>query len=526
MIFLSILRYIFVYYLDPAPTLPPRLCRPQLASPRGSSSAPMRGVLHNPSWDCAQPPTVAVSSCSVAAKGNTLPGSGVGSVPCHVPVGSLPTHLRGPYPPTPDCPVPSHDPRLPRPLTAFLHQHKERIEASLRSSVAASTQRRYRDSWPRWLTFLSLAIGPAPDLYVVPHTIPPAELLQLLLAFLSYLRFDLALSGTAITIVLTGLRFELRARLFDSPVLTAPQLRGMCRSYIQLDSRQGVTCARGKRIPFNVALVLSLSAYADTHHHIRHRMRAIGALMAFFCGLRASEYSVCPGTDHTIRASAVEFEYCPPANRAGTMVPSSAISHLDFQFVRSVRITVHTAKNIAPGQGQPVWFSTRARDDDGVELFPIAQHLFAWASVAELSQHDVFLSYPDPDLGRVPLRYAAMNSALKAAARAAGVDPRKCGTHSLRGGTATAMVAGDAGVPALLNACRWRSVPTAAAYPDRTTQSNDHQLRLLQCSTSVTTRDIRMARCLPPRSPPAVPPAYRRPLSRSNATHHRSRTDC
>lgn len=343
----------------------------------------------------------------------------------------------------------------------------------------------------------------------VPRRLPERAFLHTLLAFVDFLRSELDLSNAAISVTLASLRYEFRSRMFDSPALQSELLYQAARANVP--GNQSVTVLRGRRIPFTTDMVLSMSPYADAHPHPRHRMRAIGALLGYFCALRASEYCVCPYSDHTIRAEAIEFEY------RGDLRPSSHAFALRYAHVTAVRITVHTAKNIAPGKGQSVGF---AANRPGPHTFPLAAHLFSWAQQARLSPGDIFLSYPTAAGERVPLRYSVMNSAIKAAAAAAGVDPAGCGTHGLRGGAATSLSAAGASDACIMNAGRWRSLPSAAAYPDRTAEANDHQLDLLH-SSSVSTRDIRMACCLPPRhmpttrSPPPTSGPRQSPLAAS-----------
>ena len=398
----------------------------------------------------------------------------------------------------------------------FLTQHTSGAQRVLAESVSAATQRRYQDCWPRWCAFLDRSY-PDQQRHYVPHRLSEQALLTTLLAFVSHLRSDLQLSNAAISVSLSGLRFELRTRLFDSPALHSSLLFAAS----QAPNPNGAQ-RKGSRTPFTTSMVLSMSAFADEHPHIRHRMHAIGAILGYFCALRASEYCICRESHHTLRAEAVEFEY------EENLQPSTRAPTLTLARVTAVRITIHTAKNIAPGKGQSVWFSAQ-HGTSGESTFSIVNHLFHWSQAARLSPGDPFLSYQTSPGVRVCLQYTAMNAAIKAAAVAAGINPAGCGTHSLRGGAATSLVAAGASDAAIMNAGRWRSLPTAAAYPDRSSQSNDQQLAFLQSST-VSTRDIRMARCLPspppsvqpPPSPTAVPPSPLRAQPRGTSSEEKS----
>ena len=371
-----------------------------------------------------------------------------------------------------------------------MERHRTAAQHAIQASIAPSTQRRYRDSWPLWCAFIDLSFPDSLQKPYIPSALPESSLVNLLLAFTSFLRIDKNLTGTGISVLLSGLRFAFRTHLFSSPGLNAPILHQVCRTFTHADSQQtpNTRHRQGARTPFTTSMVLSMSAYADRHTHPRHRMRAVGALLGYFCALRASEYCVCHGSDHTLRAEAVEFEY------HGELWSSLYVSRMDFHRVTAVRITIHSAKNIKPGSSQAVWFSASNTD---TARFPFVEHLFRWARFARLSPNDYFLSYRTPSGSRTSLQYYEMNSALKTVARTAGVDPAGCGTHSLRRGAATTLSAGGASAAEIMSAGRWRHLPTAAAYQDRTSRSNDHQLDLLQSTTSVTTRDVRMGRCLP-----------------------------
>lgn len=366
----------------------------------------------------------------------------------------------------------------------------------MRNAVAPATLRRYRHSLPRWEEFINACFPHDTATYLMPRTLTQPALLELCHAFINFLRTDHALSGQSIAATLSGLNHEFRANLVDTSALRDDSIATVHRRFTHEDNL--LTAPRGKRIPFTTAMVLSMVSYADTHHHLRHRMHAVGALLGYFCAMRASEYCVCPHSTHTLMSNAVEFEYTRTPGHLPYLIPSYGLGEASFHHITAVRITVHTAKNIAPGRGQATWFSVPT---PGSSLFPIVAHLYQWARSARLVPDAPFLSYFDPGSpGRVILRYTAMNAAIKAAAIAAGIDPNGCGTHSLRIASATNLAAAGADSTAIMQAGRWRSLPTAAAYPDRTTQSNDAQLLMLQSSHGITTRDIHMARCLPSRT--------------------------
>ena len=107
----------------------------------------------------------------------------------------------------------------------------------------------------------SSSISPSRRPYL-PINLPERNLVvDILLAFTSFLRTDKRLRGSAISVLLLGLRFAFRTRLFSSPALHTPILHQVCRTFTFEDSehpRPG-SHRQGARTPFTTFMVLSMS---------------------------------------------------------------------------------------------------------------------------------------------------------------------------------------------------------------------------------------------------------------------------
>ena len=373
----------------------------------------------------------------------------------------------------------------------FVHRHLQGAQSLLRQSVTPATHTRYVRGWHQWVSFIGHAVAiPQPRDYLPAH-LTPSQVTHLLLAFVSYLYSDLALTTHAIKMALSAVQFEFQANALDVHPFKDPLIESARRALV----RVAPPVRRGKRIPFSLEMVLSFASYARNSGQLRHHMVAVGAQLGFFCVMRASEYLVTDSDKHTLRAKAVQFECEMPGTPQRVLVAAHAVRSVPFHRVHAVRVSSLTAKNIRPGEGQACWFSTTPDSPSG---FCLARSLYDWACNAEFTgPDDHFLSLPLRSGLRAPLRYAAMSAAIGAVARQFGLDPRRCGTHSLRRGGATCLHAAGASSAMIMQAGRWRSAPVAATYPDRTSRSNDLQLRMLLSPDALSVRDIRMAQCLP-----------------------------
>lgn len=378
---------------------------------------------------------------------------------------------------------------------SLLQHHLAEAQGLLRRSLAVSSATQYSTSWRRWVAFVDAVLA-TPD-YLL-HELPVMDVVHRLMAFASYLHHSLGFSATTADATLTGLRHEFRCRLADTAAFEHPLLLQVRRALRRTPS----TRRRGPRLPFTLEMVQHFLQFARQTSRREHWMNAVGALLGFFGLFRASEYCVAPNSDHTFRAAAVEFEV-PLSHGVTHMVPAHQSATLHLREVSAVRITLHSAKNLRDGNGIAVWFSRLPRDSHQICL---VHELLRWARTAEYSNAtDYFLSIRRPNLPRLPLTYTTFQAAVKAVGRVFHLDPTRCGSHSLRIGGATCLHAAGASSATLQQAGRWRSLPVAAAYAQRSSQANDAQLQMLQSQRGPTTRDIRLATCLPSRPRPPSP---------------------
>lgn len=329
--------------------------------------------------------------------------------------------------------------------------------------------------------------------------------MQRLLAFAHYLHEDERLTPGAIQQSLTGLRHEFRSNLLDIAAFEDHRLRAELRAFERTTAHP--TRRRGSSLPFNLEMVLSFSMYADQHPSAENRMCAVGALLGFFCLMRGSEYCVAPKSDHTLRAADVQFEVVPASgsnSRGGArttplMVPAQQLHGVPFDRVRAVRIVSHSAKNRKKGQRPlPTWFTVASQESN--QQVCMVYIMYRWAMAASFSggtDYFVSASPTTPGNQRRHLTTDRMESVCKAVARRFGLNPARCGTHSLRNGGATTLHAAGASMATIVQAGGWRGSSVAATYPQKTSRGNDLQLHLLQSREAMSLRDIRLTCDLP-----------------------------
>jgi hypothetical protein len=407
------------------------------------------------------------------------------------------------------------------PQEAFLDRHMSGVQLLLRQSVAPSTQARYASAWPRWLTFVHHAIPRAGPSDYVPSSVPTEELTRRLLAFAHYLYEERGASANSVSMTLVGLRHSLQSRLVDAAAFDSSLLSALRTALRRISPPS--TRSTGPRLPFVVDMVRQFARYAHQRPTPLNHMTAVGAILGFFNCMRSSEYCVTLRSLHTLRAVDVDFEvsfHRSVTASATVMIPAHLIGSypLPSFHLRAVRIVQHSAKNIRPGEPQVKWFSALAAVAtpftppafDGPVC--LVRELHAWACRADFEAPDnYFLSFAGP-AERTNLTYQHMLSAVQAVARLYGLDPTRCGTHSLRIGGATAVQATLGSDIAVIQAGNWRSAPVAMQYPRRTSTGNDAQLLALQDSSAVSLRDISMSSA-PARSllmQPTVGPSTRR----------------
>lgn len=336
--------------------------------------------------------------------------------------------------------------------------------------------------------------------HLAPRNLTTDAFAEELLLFFTYLACDLRLSHLNIDKLSSGLRFRLQllrvpTEAFDHASVT--KLRHAIRS-----SPDNQPVIRGRRLPYTLSMV----RYAVTHNMsqgtTQHHMIAIGLLLAFFCLLRASEYSATT-TDvhHAIRANAVEFSCALPNHSEETLIPAWALRNtpgLSYKYVRVVRITVHSAKNIKIGKGVPIWFSAQPEAGSAEKQLNFTKALYTWAMHTPLSADHQFCSFTTPEGVYQPLTYAMMQDTIKACAEAFGFDPDRFATHSLRIGGASQLAANGASQDLIRMMGRWRSAPVCLDYQHASSEAYDLMLQLLLAPGLFSEKDIHMGLCLPP----------------------------
>jgi hypothetical protein len=376
------------------------------------------------------------------------------------------------------------------------------IDSALQNRVAPGTARRYELAWRRWCIFLPLFVSdPRPEDYAPVH-LGLHGIVHLLLHFVSYLAADLQLSAPNITNTLAGLRHHFLARLVPVEAFHHETLSALKTSLAKNPAH--APAFRGRRLPYTLNMVRYIMDINMASGALDAHMVAVATMTAFVCLLRASEYAASTrDTNHALSASAVEFQCMWPGLAAPQLIPAweaARIPGLVFDHVQLVRITVHTAKNIRPGKGHTMWFSSKPAEDPTADL-PVARLLFEWAMRARPAASEHFFSYRSEDGAYHPLTYDMMSRTIKACAAQFGFDAGLFATHSLRIGAASTLRANDAPNELIKMLGRWRSTPVSLDYQDRSTASYDLLLQLLLAPGMFSEQDIRLGRMLPPHRP-------------------------
>lgn len=119
---------------------------------------------------------------------------------------------------------------------------------------------------------------------------------------------------------------------------------------------------------------------------------------------------------------------------------------IHYSWVRTLRITIGSAKNQLVGTITPLWFSaetpaSQAASSTDEQSLHFTETLFNWALRSTFTATSLFCSYVDKRGAYVPLSYALMRRTIKSCARAFGFDPRQFASHSWRIGGASQLAA-------------------------------------------------------------------------------------
>jgi len=233
---------------------------------------------------------------------------------------------------------------------------------------------------------------------------------------------------------------------FDAPIIS------QTRSSLQYLWAQKNSLAETQTLPITCDMfVYARDVYfKNMPSSWENRGILVGMIIAFCCLFRMSELLIT-SANHYLRGQDVVFEVASGPSTIKSIHPSKAYLYL-LQDVRSVAITVHSAKNDWQGEGHRMYF--RTVNDTAPRAFELVREMFAWAQEARPRYDDAFLMYK----GTFMVSYENMSAAIKAIASALGFDPSRFSMHSLRIGGASALAASGAPTHYIQKMGRWKSL--------------------------------------------------------------------
>ena len=201
-------------------------------------------------------------------------------------------------------------------------------------------------------------------------------------------------------------------------------------------------------LPFTCDMVVHAMTKTLNRDTPEDHVKLTAMKLALTCLLRVSEYIPgSPSADHWLRSQDVAF-----GMKDGSVVPSWRVSLVVLSDVRSVIVTVRSAKNDVEGEGHRMEFPRVAVD--AMHAFDLAADMFSWAVRAQPKYGHPFLSYR----GEWRLGYAALSKVIKLVAKELGLDPARYRTHSLRIGGASMMAAAGRPDYEIQKQGRWKSL--------------------------------------------------------------------
>jgi hypothetical protein len=326
--------------------------------------------------------------------------------------------------------------------------------ATVAQCVQPSTRTAYDTGWRRWIKFCEwFDVDPylrvVPTEWKVPVGEVPVDFREIaVVSFMQRLCIDENLCPGTEMVYMSSIRYVFKLANLDIGFLASVWVSS-ARTAVTLLYRQTNPIAGRVGLPFTCdmivhAMLKSFNTGTTTDHAIVTAMK-----LAVTCLLRVSEY--LPGSpgqvEHWLRSQDVAFGLTD-----GSVVPSWRISVHPLSEVRSVIVTVRSAKNDSEGQGHRMEFPRISLDV--THAFDLAADMYSWAARAKPKFGQPFLSFR----GEWVLKYDVLSKAIKRVAKEMGLDPSRYRTHSLRIGGASMMAAAGRPDYEIQKQGRWKSL--------------------------------------------------------------------
>lgn len=330
---------------------------------------------------------------------------------------------------------------------------RHNVFATVAQCVQPSTRETYECGWRRWLAFCEW-FGVDPYLRQVPSQweVSPSEIPvnfkeMALVAFMQKLCIDEELCPGTVAVYLSGVRHVYKIANLDI-VFFSTEWVAAARSAVNLLYRKDHPIAGRVGLPFTCDMIVHAESLTFNTGSTQHHAILTALKLATTCLMRVSEYLPgSPNGNHWLRADDVVFML-----KDGRGIPSWRAFSCKIDDVRSVVITVRSAKNDIEGEGHRFEFHSAQRSS--VRAFDLVVDLFTWAVRARPSQGHPFLSYR----GEWRLSYATLSKAIKLVAQQMGLDPSRYRTHSLRIGGASMLAAAQVPDYVIQKLGRWKSL--------------------------------------------------------------------
>ena len=325
--------------------------------------------------------------------------------------------------------------------------------ATVAQCIQPSTRGTYETGWRRWVSFCRwFEVDPylrvVPKEWVVHDWEVPVDFREMaVVSFMQKLCVDEQLCPGTVNVYLSSVRYVYKMANLDIAFL-ASEWVAAARTAVTLLYRVDHPIAGRVGLPFTCDMVVHAMTKTLNRDTPEDHVKLTAMKLALTCLLRVSEYIPgSPSADHWLRSQDVAF-----GMRDGSVVPSWRVSLVVLSDVRSVIVTVRSAKNDVEGEGHRMEFPRVAVD--AMHAFDLAADMFSWAVRAQPKYGHPFLSYR----GEWRLGYAALSKVIKLVAKELGLDPARYRTHSLRIGGASMMAAAGRPDYEIQKQGRWKSL--------------------------------------------------------------------
>jgi integrase len=358
------------------------------------------------------------------------------------------------------------------------------------ASISNSTADSYEVHWRRWTEYVEVRLAE----FELVATRADEEMrdwdwetrVKFLVDFFSYLFAFKGFSAGSLESCSSGVKRQLSGRGVDVKVFEdARCIQARAGSHL---FERLYHCLPVPKVPITLESVQAMVRDMLKAGDKRGEMIATAVLMGFFSGLRASEYVSTASSGehgHVIRFGDVAFRTMRP----DAWVAAENLTLSQVKRVGAMSVTLRSAKNDQRGAGSR-WMFERNNEEYGCFFL---DRMSIWAATASGQNRDPFLSWRKASGEVFSLGYRTFLLALKQAMQARGFDPKDFGTHSLRRGAISQLVAAGVAAGVVQRFARHRNGATTAKYTVQSGQERETIFRTLTENQHFNELDMRAA---------------------------------